>query len=89
MSAGILLEDVEADMVEVAAVVSAALLSPDEFEYDEEAVEPMLDVEARLAAIWTAASCLAGFNGEVLRPRDERGRELEELALEGPELIRP
>lgn len=71
-------------MVEVAAVVSADLDSADDAEYVDETVEPMLDVVARLAAIWTAASCLAGFNGEVLRPREERGRELEALALEDP-----
>ncbi len=45
----------------------------------EATVEPTLEVEARFAAIWTAASCFAGLSGEVLRPRDERGRELEAL----------
>lgn len=64
--------------------MSAVLDSADDAEYVDETVEPVLDVVARLAADWTAASCLAGFNGEVLRPREERGRELEALALEDP-----
>ncbi len=51
-------------------------------------MEPTLDVEARLAAICIAASCLEGSSGEVLLPRDERGRELDELALDELELTR-
>jgi hypothetical protein len=41
-----------------------------------------------LAAIWIAASCFEGSRGDVLLPREERGREPDDVALEQAELMR-